>query len=152
VATSGARCCWSGSARIGAWPSRWRPVGLEEFPATAVEHAGGRDVVQYRGEILPLVHLADALGVPAAYDLKPGEPLNVVVHAHGDRSVGLVVGRILDIVEERVNLERRTDRPGLVGSAVIQQHVTDVLDIAEVVRSVDPAGFSTDFPTSLLGV
>jgi two-component system chemotaxis sensor kinase CheA len=119
---------------------------LEEFPAAAVEHAGGRDVVQYRGEILPLVHLADALGVPAAaYDLDPGEPLNVIVHAHGDRSVGLVVGRIFDIVEERVNLERRTDRPGLVGSAVIEQHVTDVLDIAEVVRSVDPSRFSTDF-------
>ncbi len=125
---------------------------LEEFPATAVEYAGGRDVVQYRGEILPLVHLADALGVPAAYDLDPNEPLNVVVHAHGDRNVGLVVGRILDIVEERLTLERRTDRPGLVGSAVIQQHVTDVLDIAEVVRSVDPARFSTDFPTNLLGV
>lgn len=34
---------------------------LEEFPFSAIERAGNHDVVQYRGQILPLVNLSSAL-------------------------------------------------------------------------------------------
>ena len=41
---------------------------LEEFPQSAIEHAGGGQVVQYRNGILPLVALRDVLdpGAPEA--------------------------------------------------------------------------------------
>ncbi len=34
---------------------------LEEFPRSSIEHAGGRQVVQYRNRILPLVRLREVL-------------------------------------------------------------------------------------------
>jgi len=110
---------------------------LEEFPRTAVELAGGGEVVQYRGHILPLVRLSEAIGIepsPAPAD----ELLRVVVYQERHRRVGLVVDRILDIVEDRVALEARSARPGVVGAAVIQQRVTDILDVPGVIRRIDP--------------
>src|SRR5262249_10732393 len=47
---------------------------LEEFPRSAVERAGGRAVVQYRGEILPLVPVARALGRGRGRRRRHGRP------------------------------------------------------------------------------
>jgi two-component system chemotaxis sensor kinase CheA len=106
---------------------------LEEFDASAVEHAGDQRVVQYRDEILPLVYLADQLGFPS--DRDPDASLRVVVYTEGDRSVGLVVDGIHDIVEQAVELSTHTAMPGTLGSAVIQGRVTDVLDVEGVLRT-----------------
>lgn len=109
---------------------------LEELPSASVERATGREVIQYRGEILPLVRLADVVGVPS--DAAPDAPLQVVVYAVGSRHVGLVVDRILDIVEDTVVASRTFDAAGVLGSAVIQQKVTDLLDVQQVVRDRCP--------------
>ena len=34
---------------------------LEEFPRDAVEIAADQEVVQYRGQIMPLIHVSDVL-------------------------------------------------------------------------------------------
>jgi len=109
-----------------------RVARLEEFSRSLVERGSGHDVVQYRGEIMPLVDVAGALG------LAPGdassELLQVVVFREGGRSVGLVVDEIVDIVEEHVNVAAVASRPGLLGSAVVQGRVTDLLDVETLVR------------------
>lgn len=113
---------------------------LEEFPRAAVERASGQDVVQYRGEIMPLVDLAAFLGATPP-DRAATEALQVVVyHEHG-RSVGLVVDRIVDIVEEHVALRHRGARRGVLGAAVVQGRVTDLLDVHGVIRAIDPGFF-----------
>jgi two-component system chemotaxis sensor kinase CheA len=110
---------------------------LEEFEASKVETTGEQDVVQYRGEIMPLVRLSKVLHVePAATD-GSNETLQVVVYSDQGHSVGLVVEQILDIVEERVTVERRAKQVGILGSAVIQQRVTDLLDVQGIVSTVD---------------
>jgi two-component system chemotaxis sensor kinase CheA len=67
----------------------------------------------------------------------------VVVFAENGRSVGLIVDQILDIVSEQVVVQRRSPRPGVLGSAVIQQRVTDLLDVHAVMHSTDPTFFET---------
>ncbi len=104
---------------------------LEEFPRGLVERSGGRDVVQYRGQIMPLVSVARALGVPP--DPALPELLQVVVHQEDGRTVGLVVSEIVDIVEDRVVVERSGHQSGMLGSAVLQGRVTDLLDVQAVV-------------------
>jgi two-component system, chemotaxis family, sensor kinase CheA len=106
---------------------------LEVFPATSVERAGEGQVVQYRGEIMPLIHLSKLLG---GADAVPADPVQVVVHSDGKRSIGLVVDNILDIVEERLAIERRSGHGIVYGSAVIQQRVTDLLDLEAIVRDL----------------
>ena len=118
---------------------------LEEFPRSAVERVGGRDVVQYRGEILPLIHLSRALrkGKPRRRrgKRKPARAsIQVVVHAGPDKPVGLVVGRILDIAEETIAVRSRAARPGVLFTAVVQDRVTEFLDLEQIVRSIAHGG------------
>jgi len=112
---------------------------LEEFPASMIEYASGEPVVQYRGRILPLVRLQEALGDGVA-PAKSGEPLQVIVFSRGDRNVGLVVDQILDVAEEAVTVRRPSRRAGLLGSAVVDEQVTDFLDLSDVLRGLAPEG------------
>jgi two-component system chemotaxis sensor kinase CheA len=90
---------------------------LEEISKASVEHVGGREVVQYRGHIMPLVRIATLLGV---YADSAGEDSGVqlVVYTRGERSVRVVVQRILDIATER-SAPYGQRRPALVGSSVV---------------------------------
>ena len=107
---------------------------LEEFPREAVERSADQEVVQYRGQILPLVRLSDVLGTMREEDSE--RPLHVVVATEQGRTIGIVVDRILDIVEDKLEVRRGVARHGLLGSAVIQQKVTDLLDVRGIVRTI----------------
>jgi two-component system chemotaxis sensor kinase CheA len=101
---------------------------LEEIPRAAVEWVGGRPVVKYRGGILPLLPLAEVFGLGAAQ----ADPLTVVVHADGERCVGLVVDRILDVVRTSAPPTRGTARPGTAGAVVLEERVTELLDLPAI--------------------
>jgi two-component system chemotaxis sensor kinase CheA len=128
---------------------------LEEFPRSAVERVGPVDVVQYRGEILPLIHVGRVLrprrrpsrnGPPGARrpaDAPAGDTVQVVVYAGKGQLVGLVVGSILDIVEETLGSRARANRPGVLFTAVVQGRVTEFLDVEGILRSADPAFFGS---------
>jgi two-component system chemotaxis sensor kinase CheA len=112
---------------------------LEEFPKSVVEMAGTQEVMQYRGQIIPLVRLSGF--IPSTSDtemLENAHSIQVVVYSEGKHTVGLIVDRIVDIVEERAVVESLTPRTGIVGSFVTQRHVTDLLDLPAIVRSAVP--------------
>ena len=113
---------------------------LEEFPSNTIEKASNYDMVQYRGRIMPLVHLRNVLSNDHTPRPLP-ETLSVVVHSIESRTVGLVVDGIVDIVAENVMLQKCTNRNGILGLAVIQDIVTDILDIDEVIRIANPPLF-----------
>jgi two-component system chemotaxis sensor kinase CheA len=109
---------------------------LEVFPLSAVEHSGFQDVTQYRGEIMPLLRVSEILQIAGGEQESDGhESLQVVVYSQKGRSVGLVVDRILDIVEENLVIQKPSHKEGIQGSMVIQGRVTDLLDIQSVARS-----------------
>jgi len=107
---------------------------LEEIPREKVEREGSFDVVQYRGQIMPLLELGTLLGAP--FDAGERALLPVVVHTHDGCSVGLVVGRIVDIVEETYVLDQKMKRHAIRGSAVVAGRVTEFLDIQELIDGV----------------
>ncbi|HEY7426517.1 MAG TPA: chemotaxis protein CheW [Gemmataceae bacterium] len=127
---------------------------LEEFPRTALERVGPQDVVQYRNEILPLIHVSRVLHqrrrqvnngrlgsrrrVGNSRAANAGETVQVVVYAGKDRRVGLVVDRILDIAEESLASRSAAHRPGVLFTAVVQGRVTEFLDVEGILRSTDP--------------
>ncbi len=101
---------------------------LEEFPATQVERAGSGEVVQYRGAIMPLIRISKLLNEP----VETRELLPVVVFKRGQQNFGLLVDRIEEITDEVADVH--SDRRGelVMGSAVIGQRVTDLLDLNSV--------------------
>ncbi|MGO8815918.1 MAG: chemotaxis protein CheW [Terriglobia bacterium] len=123
---------------------------LEEFARSAVEKAGGRHVVQYRGKILPLIHLSSALAERRQEARISGSPLaeaedekiRVVVYTDQGRSVGLVVDRILDIAHEAVKTQKNSGRPGTLGTLVVQGRVTELLDLKGIIQTADPNFFN----------
>ena len=112
---------------------------LEEIAADKVEQAAGRDVVQYRGAILPLIGLRRELMHEPRVD--DGTPLQVIVYSEHGRSVGFVVEQILDVVEEKITVRNQTARDGVLGAAVVQGKVTDLLDVHGVIRRTAPSFF-----------
>jgi len=112
---------------------------LEEFKRADMEQSGDQDVVQYRGEIMPLVYLKKVLNGASALEDAEKELMQAVVFTRNGKSVGLVVERIIDIVDEAVTVKRGANRPGVLGTIVVQDRVTDLLDIDSVVQSADPS-------------
>jgi two-component system, chemotaxis family, sensor kinase CheA len=104
---------------------------LEEFPSSSIERLGDLDVVQYRGEMLPLVAVSDLVAgsEPRRVAVESGANLTTVVYAAGNVRMGLVVRRILDTVEHRVADELPGGRRGVRGSAVISGRLTQILDL-----------------------
>lgn len=112
-------------------------VRLEEIPAFQVEISGGREVVQYRGEILPLIRIQDVLAsVSEASDaIAQPDVLSVVIFQAADRTVGLVVQRIVDIAETPLDVQPAQDPGPIVGSAVTRGCVTDLIDVPRLLAA-----------------
>ena len=97
---------------------------LEEFNQDAIESTNGRLVVQYRGRLMPIVPIGSEIRTAE------GQRQPVLVFAENHTSIGLAVDEIVDVVEERVDLQMSSDKPGVIGSAIIKGKATDVVDIA----------------------
>ncbi len=95
---------------------------LEEIDLQKIEGSNGKPVVQYRGKLMPLVTIDPSYVI----DKEGRKP--VLVFADGDRSMGLVVDEILDIVEEHLAVELAAEKHGYIGSAIIGGKATDVID------------------------
>jgi two-component system chemotaxis sensor kinase CheA len=108
---------------------------LEEFPRSSLERASGRQVVQYRERILPLIPLRTVLEPDSAEVGETADPAQVIVFSDGDRSVGVMVDRILDVTQETVTVRQKSAREGLLGSGVVGKRVADFLDLNYVLRA-----------------
>ncbi len=104
---------------------------LEEFPASAMEWSGNQSVIQYRGEIMPMISVAQLLGM--ARISEPAATMQATVVSRGDRRYALLVDRIVDIVEQQIVVDPSRKTALCAGSAVIEEHVTDVLDVEGII-------------------
>ncbi|MGT2503983.1 hybrid sensor histidine kinase/response regulator [Bradyrhizobium guangxiense] len=124
--------------RAGSSQPKAVPLGLvtrlEELPADKIEFSNGRYMVQYREQLMPLVAME---GVTIAS--QGAQP--ILVFADDGRSMGLVVDEIIDIVEERLNIEVGGSSSGILGSAVIKGQATEVIDVGHFL----PMAFSDWF-------
>lgn len=105
---------------------------LEHVRADEVETVGDREVVQYRGSILPLARVDSLVGAQR----EEREELLLVVYERGDRSAALVVEEIVDIVEDHSD-HSDIDASGLVGSTVVHGRVTELLDLRAALLAAD---------------
>ena len=126
---------------------------IEEVPRSSVESAGDVDVVQYRGEILPLVFVNDVIperrtvfrGDESTPQAEVEDLLQVIVHTRHGRSVGLVVDQILDVSRASLHDMQAGTRFGVSGCLVIDERVTELLDLDAVVRTALPSFFTESY-------
>jgi len=96
---------------------------LEEIDCRKIEVSDGRHLVQYRDQLMPL------LPIDGDTHLKKEGAQPILVFSDRGRSMGLVVDEIVDIVEERLDIEVASERPGLLGFAVIKGATTEIVDV-----------------------
>ena len=124
-----------------------RVTRLETLHESVIEPVGVHDVIQYRGEIMPLLSLGDVMPerrmAPRTDPTHPEQAeegvINVVVSSAGGRSVGVIVEHILDVVEASIELKRSATRAGVIGSIVIQERITEILDMDWIFQSANLA-------------
>ena len=111
---------------------------LEELDLSRVELSDGRYVIQYRGRLMPLVQMEGA----SPLDDEGRRP--VLVISDRDRTMGLVVDEIVDIVEAPMRIGVAASRPGYLGGAVIAGQVADVIDVEYYLTRACPNWFAAE--------
>ncbi|MGV3578044.1 chemotaxis protein CheW [Brevundimonas sp.] len=96
---------------------------IEELDRSTIEWVDGRSVVQYRGALMEIV---TADGGPAAFEGDTKRPL--LVFTRDDRSLGLLVDEIVDIVEGPAHTEG--------SSLVVAGRATERIDVETYWRRV----------------
>jgi len=112
----------AGSAELKAVPLSL-VTRLEEVDCRNIELSGGRHLVQYRGQLMPLVRLKDEFRMRT----EGTQPL--LVFSDRGRSMGLAVDEIVDIVEDKLDIEVPGETAGSLGCAVIRGQATEVIDV-----------------------
>jgi len=112
----------AGSSEIKAVPLPL-VTRLEEIDARKIELSNGRHMVQYRGQLMPLVTMNESVRVKS----EGAQPL--LVFSDGARSMALVVDEIVDIVEDRLDIQVGSDNAGVLGSAIIKGQATEIIDV-----------------------
>jgi two-component system chemotaxis sensor kinase CheA len=109
---------------------------IESIKTDAIEHVGGKQIIQYRGGALPLFSMDQ---VAAVKPLPPIPEIEVIVFKIGGREIGLMVAPPVDAVEVPVNIDAKAlKQPGIIGSAIISGRTTLVIDIFEAVKILFP--------------
>lgn len=112
---------------VGAGAPKTVPLSLvarlESIDLSRVEYSSGQMLIQYRGELMPLIPFDASMEIGSEGE-KP-----ILVFSDHNRSMGLIVDEIVDIVEEAIDIQMDADLPGIMGSAIITGKATDVIDV-----------------------
>lgn len=109
---------------------------IEEFSVDMLEKAGKQEVVQYRHSIMPLIRLDSLVNGMEAGEKR--EKIQVVVYSNAQNNFGLIVDHVYDIVEGVFTLHQHMLRKGITGTTVIEDKVTEVIDIENIISTALP--------------
>ncbi len=113
---------------------------VEQIRAEDIEVTGGKKVVQYRGGVLPVFALHEAANVE---HLQLEGDLIVIVFYMAGHEIGLLASPPVDAVEIEVSIDDFTLRQtGISGSAIINGYTTLIVDIYELMETLNPHWFA----------
>jgi len=112
---------------------------IEKIKRSDIEDLGGKRVMKYRGGSLSLICVDDvAMAEPLADD----ENLLVIVFNIAKRAVGLLAIGPIDALEVTADIDDTTlSQPGIMGSIIIDDSTTMLVNVFEMVQSLFPQWF-----------
>jgi two-component system, chemotaxis family, sensor kinase CheA len=117
------------------------PLGLvsriEKIKTSQIEFTGGRANMQYLGGTLPL------FGIDEVANISPRDESRstcyVIVFPFGGREIGIMVNQIVDIIDVNSTIDEVTHKqPGIIGSTIINDKITLLVDLYGVVSTLMP--------------
>jgi two-component system chemotaxis sensor kinase CheA len=117
---------------------------IEKVKIEEVEELGGKRVMRYRGGSLPLFSLDEVTHVRP---LAENEECLVIVFVLGGKEVGLLAIGPVDAVDVSMEVDDQTLKQlGIMGSTIINDRTTQLIDIYSLVEALNPDWFSTPKP------
>ncbi len=114
---------------------------VEQVKARDIEIKGGKKVLQYRGGSLPVYALEEVASVGM---LENREELIVIIFPVAGREVGLLAAPPVDALEVAISVDEMTLRQnGISGSAIIEGQTTLIVDVFEVMETLNPDWFAS---------
>jgi two-component system chemotaxis sensor kinase CheA len=113
---------------------------VEKIEPGDVENVGGRRVMQYRGQIMPLVMVNDTANMNGP---DSNDSMVVIVFEVAGHEVGLVANNPVDSAECRVEIDHNLLRqPGIMGSVILRKKTVLIVDIFELAETMHPDWFA----------
>ena len=112
---------------------------IEKIKANDIESLGGKRVIRYRGGSLPLFSVDE---VAMVHPLAEVDDLLVIVFIISGKEIGLLAIGPVDAVELAIDVDGQTlKQAGIMGSAIINDHTTLMIDVYEIVQTLNPQWF-----------
>ncbi|BBO81664.1 hybrid sensor histidine kinase/response regulator [Desulfosarcina ovata] len=112
---------------------------IEKIKSTDIETVGGKRIIRYRGGSLPLFSVDEVAMVQPLADV---DDLLVIVFILNGKEIGLLAIGPVDAVELSLDVDGQTlKQAGIMGSAIINDHTTLMIDVYEIVQTLSPEWF-----------
>ena len=112
---------------------------IEKISRSDIEDLGGKRVMKYRGGSLSLMCVDDLASVSPLAD---HDNLLVIVFNIAKRAVGLLAIGPIDAIEVNADIDDVTlSQPGIMGSIIIDQHTTMLVNVFEMAQALYPQWF-----------
>lgn len=111
---------------------------LELFSAERIEYSGTSEVLQYRGDVIAVIRWSDL--IESGERASSGDVYGLIL-SDGHKRMCLQVEKVEDILETPLEIKMRSENPLFLGTAVIDDIATEVIDVFEVVKKVDANWF-----------
>lgn len=116
---------------------------IEMVETNRIESSDGRLMVLLQGRLMPIVPISPEIDMS-----RPAYPVLVV--ATEKRAIGLMADEIVDIIEEKLEIQLASANSELVGSAEIRGEAVELIDVSHFIRLADPPGTAIATPQRIL--
>ena len=114
---------------------------LEALAPNRIEKTASGEVLQYRGDVIRVLRWGDLVGIPSSSENKVEE--NCLILSDGGKRLCVQVDEVVDILEVSLEIKNPSENPLFLGTTVIQDISTAVVDVFEIVQQADPNWFSS---------
>ncbi|MCC7251456.1 chemotaxis protein CheW [Hyphomicrobium sp.] len=116
---------------------------IEMVETSRIESSDGRLMVLLQGRLMPIV--------PISHEIDMSQPsYPVLVVATDTHAIGLMADEIVDILEEKLEIQLASANSELVGSAEIRGEAVELIDVSHFIRLAADPGRSAATPQRIL--
>jgi len=112
---------------------------LDKIKASEIQISGGKEIIIYRDEVIPVIRLENYLPLQGASDQ---ENYNVLFFTERGKTCGILCSNIVGTLETTLDVEEGIyNNPGILGHRIIDGKTVLFIDIYKIIEMYDPDWF-----------